>query len=124
MKKLEADSLLSLGDISKFLRSVLWDSTAVVDTRNDTFIATSNNSATIRNNDNTTKLRSDTVSNATLSENTTNNIPSTDNSAYSTATTIGNVVEHYSNNISSVDIPIGDALFDKLTAIFSIAQVL
>jgi len=48
---------------------------------------------------------------------------SSTNTSSSSTTTTTNTSDATHERINSVDIPIGDELFDKLTSIFSIAQV-
>jgi hypothetical protein len=97
--------------VSRFLRAVLWDSTSTPDNDyddGDSSYSEHHAEAAINN-----------ITNESV-DTTTNT-----NSANSTATaTTGthNSAAIY-NRISSVDIPIGDELLDKLASIFSIAQV-
>jgi len=101
--------------VSRFLRAVLWDSTSTPnndyddgDSSYSEHHAEAANNITLVSDDTTT----DTTATSTYSTNST---------ATATTTTRNGATIH--NHISSVDIPIGDELLDKLASIFSIAQV-
>ena len=101
--------------MSRFLRAVLWDSTSTPSNNYDD--GDSNYSKHHAEAANNIRL----VSDDTTTDTTATSTYSTNSTATATTTTRNGATIH--NHISSVDIPIGDELLDKLASIFSIAQV-
>jgi len=103
--------------VSRFLRAVLWDSTSTPNNDYDDGDSSySEHHAEAANN--ITIVSDDTTTNTTATSTYSTNSTAT---ATTNSTTRNGATIH--NRISSVDIPIGEELLDKLASIFSIAQV-